>query len=76
MSGVPFLAQAGSRQTLAEGNLRRSTPTEASSGPGTGAHVAIVIGKNKIVSHGSEGGPYVLRPDYRADISQVRRYFG
>ena len=45
-------------------------------GPGTGAHVAIVIGKNKIVSHGSEGGPYVLRPDYRPDISQVRRYFG
>jgi cell wall-associated NlpC family hydrolase len=45
-------------------------------GPGTGAHVTIVIGKNKVVSHGSEGGPYILRPDYRSDISQVRRYFG
>jgi len=45
-------------------------------GPGTGAHVTIVIGKNKVVSHGSEGGPHVLRPDYRSDISQVRRYFG
>ena len=45
-------------------------------GPGTGAHVTIVVGKNKVVSHGSEAGPFLLRPDYRGDISHVRRYFG
>ena len=45
-------------------------------GGGTGSHVTIVVGKNKVVSHGSEGGPFLLRPDYRDDISEVRRYFG
>jgi hypothetical protein len=45
-------------------------------GGGDGAHVTIVVGKNKVVSHGSEGGPFLLRPDYRDDITEVRRYFG
>jgi hypothetical protein len=45
-------------------------------GEGTGKHVTIVVGKNKVVSHGSEGGPYLVRPDYRPDISEVRRYIG
>lgn len=37
-------------------------------------HVAIYIGGGKVVSHGSEGGPYVLPIAYRP-ITQVRRYF-
>ena len=45
-------------------------------GGGTGKHVTIVVGKNKVVSHGSEGGPYLINPDYRDDIVEVRRYFG
>lgn len=40
-------------------------------------HVAIVVGwKNRVpmvVSHGSEGGPYYVRWNYRRPL-QVRRY--
>jgi len=47
-------------------------------GPGTGAHVTIVVGKvagvPMVVSHGSEGGPYYVRYDYRDDVAQFRRY--
>jgi len=45
-------------------------------GGGTGKHVTIVVGSNKVVSHGSEGGPYLINPDYRNDIAEVRRYIG
>ena len=45
-------------------------------GPGTGAHVAIVVANGKVISHGGEAGPHLLRPDYRSDIAEVRRYFG
>lgn len=43
-----------------------------------GRHTAIVVGwrdgKIMVVSHGSEGGPYYVRYDYRSDIMQIRRY--
>jgi hypothetical protein len=45
-------------------------------GGGTGSHVTIVVGKNKVISHGSEAAPFLEKPDYRNDISEVRRYFG
>jgi hypothetical protein len=45
-------------------------------GAGTGKHVTIVVAKNKVISHGSEGGPYLVKPDYRPDIAEVRRYIG
>jgi cell wall-associated NlpC family hydrolase len=45
-------------------------------GDGTGKHVTIVVGPNRVVSHGSEGGPYLVAPDYRNDITEVRRYIG
>jgi cell wall-associated NlpC family hydrolase len=45
-------------------------------GPGTGKHVTIVVAKNKVISHGSEGGPFLVKPDYRSDIAEVRRYIG
>lgn len=38
-----------------------------------GAHVAIYIGGGKAISHGSEGGPYLVRWDYRRDLLAVRR---
>lgn len=43
--------------------------------PGTtGKHVAICIGGGKVISHGSEGGPYLLPIRYRSDLICVRRY--
>ncbi len=47
-------------------------------GPGTGHHVTIVVGKNKVVSHGQQSGPHLIAPDYpgNAGIAEVRRYFG
>jgi CHAP domain len=45
-------------------------------GGGKGKHVTIVVAKNKVISHGSERGPVLVRPDYRSDIAEVRRYIG
>jgi hypothetical protein len=45
-------------------------------GTGTGKHVTIVVGPNQVVSHGSEKGPYLLKPNYRPDLDHVRRYVG
>jgi hypothetical protein len=45
--------------------------------PGTsGRHTAIIVDPETglCVSHGSEGGPYLVRYDYRSDILCVRRY--
>lgn len=47
-------------------------------GPPNYEHVAIVVGRKDgkliVVSHGSEGGPYLLPFDYRHDVGQIRRY--
>jgi hypothetical protein len=44
----------------------------------SGAHVAILVGKRNgklmVVSHGSEGGPYLVPYNYRSDIMSIRRY--
>lgn len=37
-------------------------------------HVAVSLGGRRVFSHGSEGGPYLLDIDYRADRRQVRRF--
>jgi hypothetical protein len=45
--------------------------------PGTtGKHVALVVdpAKRLAVSFGSQGGPYLVRIDYRTDIIAVKRY--
>jgi hypothetical protein len=40
-----------------------------------GLHVAMIARDTDMVySHGSEGGPYYVRWNYRSDIMQVRRY--
>lgn len=46
---------------------------------GGDAHVTIVVGRREdgtlmVVSHGSEGGPFYVRFDYRADVHSIRRY--
>lgn len=38
------------------------------------SHVAIYVGNGRVVSHGSEPGPYLLAIDYRSDRSQIRSY--
>jgi cell wall-associated NlpC family hydrolase len=45
-------------------------------GAGSGKHVAIVVAADRVISHGSEGGPFLVKPDYRPDIADVRRYVG
>ena len=42
-------------------------------GSGPTAHVAIYVGRGNVVSHGSEGGPMVLKAAYRP-IVEVRRH--
>lgn len=41
-------------------------------------HVAIYVGDGKVVSHGSEGGPYFIDVQYRSDVARggwaPRRY--
>jgi len=40
-----------------------------------GSHVAMVAENTDMVySHGSEGGPYYVKWNYRSDVMQVRRY--
>lgn len=46
-------------------------------GGGVPKHVAMLIGRRdggRVISHGSEGGPYLLHLNYRSDLVQVRRY--
>jgi cell wall-associated NlpC family hydrolase len=45
-------------------------------GAGTGKHVAIMVGTDRAISHGSEAGPHLVKPDYRPDVAEVRRYIG
>jgi hypothetical protein len=37
-------------------------------------HVAIYAGYGRVVSHGSEGGPYLCHMDYRWDRRAIRSY--
>lgn len=39
-----------------------------------GQHVAVYVGDGMVVSHGSEGGPYLVPYNYRGDIMEFRRY--
>lgn len=37
-------------------------------------HVAVYVGHNRVISHGSEGGPYLCSVDYRRDRRVIRSY--
>jgi len=39
-----------------------------------GGHTALYTGGGLVVSHGSEGGPYLLPWRYRSDVLSIRRY--
>ena len=41
---------------------------------GRTGHVAICVGSGKVISFGSEAGPFLLPIHYRADFKQIRRY--
>lgn len=70
------LAQHG-RQVIHARNILNADLVLYGTGP-TYQHVAGVVGERNgkplVVSHGSEGGPYLLPIDYRSDIGQIRRY--
>jgi peptidoglycan hydrolase-like protein with peptidoglycan-binding domain len=38
------------------------------------SHVSVYVGNGRVVSHGSEPGPFLLGIDYRSDRAQVRSY--
>lgn len=40
----------------------------------TGEHVAYNLGNGTVISHGSEGGPYLLPMRYRSDLMAIRAY--
>lgn len=44
--------------------------------PGTiiTTHVARYVGNGRVISHGSQGGPYLLNWNYRGDLVLVKRY--
>ena len=77
--------KAGWTGTLCEHGKRVSHINDVRRGDvvlyGSGApfhHTAIIVdrkdGKPIVVSHGSEGGPYLLPYNYRSDVGQIRRY--
>ena len=37
-------------------------------------HVAVYVGHNRVVSHGSDGAPYLCHIDYRGDRGAIRAY--
>lgn len=39
-----------------------------------GAHVAYAIGGGMVISHGSEGAPYLVPFNYRSDVLDIRAY--
>ena len=43
-------------------------------GGGVPKHVAMYVGWGMVISHGSEGGPYLCRINYRSDYASTRRY--
>jgi NlpC/P60 family len=64
--------------TLARQGLRAVGPPRPGDlvfyGPYPHKHVAVYIGGNRIISHGSESGPYLLQPNYRSDLDHYRTY--
>lgn len=42
-------------------------------GGGVAEHVAVYVGKGLVISHGSEGGPYLVHWRYRP-VAETRRY--
>lgn len=41
---------------------------------GRTGHTALCVGGGKVISFGSESGPYLLPIDYRSDLVEIRRY--
>lgn len=73
--------KAGNTATLIQHGRRVDSPVDMLRGDlvfyGHPRHVAIMVGRRNghpmAVSHGSEGGPFYVRYDYRT-VTQVRRY--
>lgn len=65
------------KQVRSVTNAQRGDLVLYGSGP-PGEHVTVVVamkgGVPMVVSHGSEGGPYHVKYNYRSDVYQIRRY--
>ena len=56
------------------GNVRRADLALYGDPVGRTGHVAVCIGGGKVISFGSEPGPFLLDIDYRSDLREIRRY--
>ena len=70
--------RAGYTGTLCRHGKRVSTPAPGDwvfygSGP-RWHHVTVSGGTGRVVSHGTEGGPFLEPMDYRSDRGEIRRY--
>lgn len=57
-----------------ESNVLRADLALYGNPTGGSGHVAICIGGGKVISHGSEAGPFLLPIHYRSDLREIRRY--
>jgi len=82
MAGLPdpngMGYRAGYTGTLCQHGKAVTTPQPGDllffgSGP-PWTHVAVAVSSTRCVSHGSEGGPYLVPINYRPDQGQIRRY--
>lgn len=62
------------KQVLRESNVLRGDLALYGNPFGSSGHVAVCIGGGKVISFGSEAGPFLLSMHYRPDLHQVRRY--
>lgn len=62
------------KQVRHRGNVMRGDLAHYGNPVGRTGHVAICIGGGRVISFGSEAGPFLLDIDYRSDLQQIRRY--
>jgi len=62
------------KQVQHESNVLRGDCAHYGDPVGHTGHVAICVGGGKVISFGSEAGPFLLPIHYRSDFQQIRRY--
>lgn len=65
---------AHGKAVVHDSNILRGDCAHYGDPTGRSGHVALCIGGGKVVSFGSEAGPFLLPIRYRSDFKQVRRY--
>lgn len=62
------------KRVVHEANILRGDLALYGDPYGRSGHVAICVGGGRVISFGSEAGPYLLALHYRSDLRQIRRY--